>query len=321
MFTEDGRLWLSGSLLFHKNKGTTGGGLYSFKSDFEVYGMYDFTANSAINAGGGFATVYSTLYLAGNTTFQSNSALTGGAMYMQDTRVNLNGTSHFSHDSAHHEGGAIYIQGGKMNISGENLLEYNSATMRGGALFAACTTINFTGITIICNSTSPEGAAIHGVSSSIIFEGKTQFQNNWAHYGGAVFSENSTFIFGKRKDKKAKFCHHCRMFPGFDPEPGSSFISNTAVCGGAMHLDHQSSMYIHPLACIHFENNTANEYGGAIYVVDITGNNTCPPVVDLPSRNGCFVYMVSDEMSETGIINLTFQGNTAGKRGSVLYGG
>ena len=124
-----------------------------------------------------------------------------------------------------------------------------------------------------------------------------------------------------RKDKKAKFCHQCRVFPGFDSEPGSSFISNAAVRGGAMHLDHQSSMYIQPLACMLFENNKANEYGGAIYVVDITGNNTCPPVLDLPSRNECFVYMISDEMSETGRINLTFQGNIAGKRGSVLYGG
>ena len=319
MFIEDGRLSLSGSSLFHNNKGTTGGGLYSFKSGLEFYGVYNFTANSVLNAGGGFFTAYSTVVLAGNTTFEGNSALTGGAMYMEDTQVNMTGTSHFSHDSARHEGGAIYIQGGKMNISGENLFEHNSAAMRGGALFAACTTINFTGITIICNSTSPEGAAIHGVSSSIIFEGKTQFQNNFAQYGGAMFSENSNFTFGK--NKKAKLCHHCRTFPGFDSEPGSSFISNSAVCDGAMHLDHQSSMYIHPLACMLFENNTANEYGGAIYVVDITGNSTCPPVLDLPSRNECFVYMISDEISEPGRINLTFQGNIAGKRGSVLYGG
>ena len=318
MFIEDGRLWLSGSSLFHKNKGTTGGGLYSLHSDLEFSGVYHFTANSVLNAGGGFFTTYSTVVLAGDTTFEGNSALTGGAMYMQDTQVNMTGTSHFSHDSARHEGGAIYIQGGKMNISGENLFEHNSAAMRGGALFVECTTINFTGITIICKSTSPEGAAIHGVSSSIIFEGKTQFQNNWAYYGGAVFSENSNFSFGKRK---AKFCNHCSVFPGFDSESDSSFISNTAVRGGAMHLDHQSSMYIHPLTCMLFENNEANEYGGAIYVIDNTGNATSSPVLDLPSRNECFVYMISDEMSETGRINLTFQGNIAGKRGSVLYGG
>ena len=301
MFIEDGRLWLSGSSLFHKNKGTTGGGLYSFKSVFEVSGMYNFTANSVLNAGGGFAAVYSTLYLSGKTNFQSNSALSGGAMYMEDTQVNLNGTNHFIHDSAHYEGGAVYMRGGKINISGRNVFEHNSAAMRGGSFFATCVVINITGIITVCNSTSPEGAGVHVVSSSIIFEGKTQFQNNWAQYGGTVFLENSNFI--------------------FDPESGSSFINNTALHGGAMHLDHRSRMYIHPLACMLFENNTAKEYGGAIYVIDVIGTHTCPPSLVLPSRNECFAHMISNELSETGRINLTFQGNTAGESGSVLYGG
>ena len=310
MFIEDGRLCLSGSSLFHNDSGTTGGGLYSFRSVLEFFGVHNFTANSALNAGGGFATVYSTVNLAGNTTFEENSALTGGAIYMEDTQVNLNGTNHFIHDNAHYEGGAVYMRGGKINISGRNVFEHNSASMRGGSLFAARTTINFTGNTIICNSTSPEGAGIHVVSSSIIFEGKTQFQNNRAQYGGAVFSENSNFTYDKRT-----------AFSGFDPEPCSSFINNTALRGGAMHLDHQSSMYIDPYACMFFENNTAEMYGGAIYVVDIIGTHTCPPVLDLPSRNECFAYIISNEMSETGRINLIFQGNTAGKSGSVLYGG
>ena len=320
MFIEDGRLCLTGSS-FHNNKGTTGGGLYSFNSVLEFSGVYNFTANSALNAGGGFSTVYSTVDLPGNTTFEGNSALTGGAMHMQDTRVSMTCTSHFIHDSAHYEGGAIYIQGGKMNIIGMNIFEHNSAAMRGGSLFAACTTITFTGSTMICNSTSPEGAGIHVVSSSIIFEGKTQFQNNFAHFGGAVFSENSNFTFAKRKEKKAKICHLCRVFSRFDSAPCSSFINNTALHGGAMHLDHQSSMYIHPYACMLFENNTAEKYGGAIYVIDITGSGTCPPVLDLPSRNECFAHIISNGMSETGRINLAFQGNTAGKSGSVLYGG
>lgn len=113
--------------------------------------------------------------------------------------------------------------------------------MRGGSLFATCTTINFTGITIIYNSTSPEGTAIHVVSSSIIFEGIIQFQNNLAHYGGAVFSENSNFTFGKgtcaRKQWGAEFCHDTAILE-FELQPGSSFENNTGLRGGVMHLDH-----------------------------------------------------------------------------------
>ena len=153
----------------------------------------------------------------------------------------LSGTNYFIQDNAHYEGGAIYIRASKVNMSGKNVLEHNSAAMRGGSLFATCATINFTGITMIANSKSPEGAAIHMAYSSIIAEGSTQFWNNLAHYGGAVFSENSNFTFGRSTCGREQW----------DVEAGSSFINNTAVHGGAMHLDHQSSIFINPPACMH----------------------------------------------------------------------
>ena len=320
------RLCMLGNSFFHGNKGMTGGGIYSINSVLKFSGNYsNFFANSAINTGGGFAAVCSTLDLVGNTTFERNSALTGGAMYMEDTQINLNGTNHFIEDHAHHEGGAIYIRAGKMNISGKNILESNSAATSGGSLFATCATINFTGITIIHNSKSPEGAAIHVVSSSVILEGTTQFQNNFAHYGGAVLSKNSNFTFGKstcaRKKWDVEFCYHSGMFPRIEPEPGSSFINNTALLGGAMHLDQQSSIYIHPLTCMLFKNNKATEYGGAIYVIDNAGPNTLSKVFGLSSRTQCFAHVISNAISQSGRINLTFDGNTAEKSGSVLYGG
>ena len=80
MFVEFCWLFLSGSSLFHSNKGMTGGVLYLFNSVFELFRMHShFTTNSAINAGGGLTAIYSTLNLAGNATFERNSALTGGA--------------------------------------------------------------------------------------------------------------------------------------------------------------------------------------------------------------------------------------------------
>ena len=109
------------------------------------------------------------------------------------------------------------------------------------------------------------------VSSFVIFEGTMQFQNNFTRYGGAVLSKISNFTFAKSacaRDKwDVEFCHHSRMFPQFEPEPGSSFINITALRGGAMHLDQRSSIYIHPLTCMLFKNNMATQYGGAIYVV------------------------------------------------------
>ena len=125
MFAESCWLCLSGSSLFHSNKGMTGGGLYSLNSDLKFSGTNNFTTNHAINSGGGFATVYSTVDLAGNLNFVKNAALTGGARYTEDTQVNMNSTTYFIKDSAHHEGGAMHIRGGKMNISGKSVLKHN----------------------------------------------------------------------------------------------------------------------------------------------------------------------------------------------------
>lgn len=79
------------------------------------------------------------------------------------------------------------------------------------------------------------------------------------------------------------FFYHRKIILGLELEPGSSFVNNTTLRGGALHLDHQSTINIHPLTCMFFKKNTAREYGGAIYVIDITGTHTCPPALDLPS--------------------------------------
>jgi len=155
---------------------------------------------------------------------------------------------------------------------------------------------------------------IHVVSSSIAFECAIELQKNSAQYGGAMFVEKSTVSFDKPS---------CRECVGSDikPKPGNSFINNTALWGGSMHLDHHSSMRFHPSACVNFNHNKAAEYGGAVFVVDTVGQNTCPPVMYLPSRNECFFHVISNEIPLKRRINITFVGNAAGKSGSVLYGG
>jgi len=165
-----------------------------------------------------------------------------------------------------------------VNFSGTDNFVNNSAAMRGGSISAAGTNLTFSGNTTVCKSTNQQGGAIHAVHSSITFKCVADLWNNSAQYGGAMLSEKSTVSFGKPS---------CR---GSDVtrEHGSSFINNIALWGGAMHLDHPSSIRFHPSACVHLYCNKAREYGGAIFVVDTVGENTCPPVMDLPSRNECF---------------------------------
>jgi len=274
---------LPGCSEFCNNSAITGGGLYSIDSnlDFPKTCTLNFTGNTATNAGGGFATVGNTVNTIGSMTFDTNSAMSGGGMYLEDTKVNLSGRNYFNRNLAHYDGGAVYIRAGNVNFSGTDNFVSNSAAMRGGSLSAACTNLTFSGTTTFNNSASQQGGAIHVVASSIVFEYVTELWNNSAQYGGAVVSEKSTVTFGKPS------CRGC-LGSDFTPEHGSSFINNTALWGGAMHLDHHSSIRFHPSACVHFNYNKAREYGGAIFVVDTVGENTCPPVMDLPSRNECF---------------------------------
>ena len=295
---------------FCRNTAMTGGGLYSIDSSLEFPETYtlNFTANVATDAGGGFATIGSTVNITGSLDFEANSAMSGGGMYTENTKVHLSGRNYFNQNHAHHEGGAVYTRASKVNLSGAVCFVSNSAAMRGGSISAICTNLSFSGTTTVHRSTSQQGGAIHVVASSIIFECATELQNNSAQYGGAIFLENSTAGFGKPSCRESDIT----------PEPGSSFIANAALRGGAMHLDHHSSIRFHPSASALFNHNRATKYGGAIFVIDTVGRNTCPPVMRLPSRNQCFFHLISNQ---TGRINLTFEGNTAGKRGSVLYGG
>ena len=98
--------------------------------------------------------------LAGNLTFAKNVALTGGVKY---TQVNMNSTTYFIKDSAHHEGGAMqHIRSAKMNISSKSVLKHNSAAMRGRSVFETCTTINFTGIILVANTNAvPCTVSVH----------------------------------------------------------------------------------------------------------------------------------------------------------------
>ena len=91
---------------------------------------------------------------------------------------------------------------------------------------------------------------------------------------------------------------------------GITFVNNTALWrGGAQYFDVTSTFSLHQPAHVHFQNNSATEFGGAIYVVDV------------PSRSECFFHIQNNKSLKMETTSLVFDKNTAGTRGSVLYGG
>ena len=344
IFTEDSIFKFSGSNIFRGNKANyTGGSIYAARSVLNFYGSSTIMANQAARdgggiyvrdgsvvnvlgwsnyqnnsaeyTGGGISAFQSSFKLAGHNTFESNKAAEGGGFYAFDCTVNfpgenvfitnsasnhgggftvvrstlhLNGSTTFKNNSAA-SGGGMYIDDSKADIDGSNCFLNNTADSRGGAIYARDSEVEMNRKDlIVANTTGRQGAAIHASSNTSISQGSSSFMSNYANYGGGIYSERSYLI----------MVHHI-----------SSYLNNTALRGGAQYFDVNSNFSLHQTAHVNFQGNNAAEFGGAIYVEDV------------PSRNECFLQVQNNQLLGLDTTPLVFENNTAGVRGSVLYGG
>ena len=322
---------LTGNNTFESNTATSGGGLHArrsnvvitekskFEKNIAVFGGGIYTDNSTFNnvagdTGGGISAFRSSFKLAGHNTFESNKAAEGGGFYAFDCTVNFPGENVFIANSAHNHGGGftvvrstlhlngsttfknnsaasgggMYIDNSEADIDGSNYFMNNTAESGGGAIYARDSEAEFNGKDlIVANTTGGQGAENHASSSTSILQGSSSFMNNFANYGGGIYSERSYLI----------MVHH-----------NCSYINNTAMRGGAQYFDVNSNFSLHQTADVHFKDNNATEFGGAIYVEDV------------PSRNECFFHIQINQLLDLAT-PLVFEKNTAGMRGSVLYGG
>ena len=118
------------------------------------------------------------------------------------------------------------------------------------------------------------------------------------------------------------------------------FSSNTATRGGAVVLSDGSKIYIQKTIQeminelkinMTFFNNTAEDTGGAIHVVDVTNSGTlCQPFADTSVQSftaeECFVqtiqsYYSTERASQINYMNLFFSANKAIGPGNDIYGG
>ena len=239
--------------------------------------------------GGGLYTFNCTVKFPGDNNFITNSAHNhGGGFTVVRGTLHLNGSTTFKSNSAA-SGGGIYIGGSKADIGGTNCFMNNTAESGGGAIFATDSVLEFNGKDVFeANTATSKGAAIHAFSSTLILQGSSSFVNNFANYGGGIYSESSNLTLAHSQ---------------------SSYLNNKAQRGGAQYFDVNSNLSLHQTAHVHFQGNNATEFGGAIYVVDI------------PSRRECFFHIQNDQLLVHNTIPLVFENNSAGMRGSVLYGG
>ena len=285
---------LDGQNSFAINKAVDGGGFYTYKSTVTIPGESTFINNSATNHGGGFTVMHSTLHQNGSTNFGRNFAPSGGGMYIGDSMADIDGSNCFMNNMAKSEGGGIDARNSVVEFNGKNMF--------------------------VANSAGSKGAAIHLSLTNLIFRGSSLFVNNSAKYGGGIHTESSNLTFVHHESsyhtRVLKFCNNASSTLEF------SFRNNLALRGGAQYFDLYSVFSLDQMAHVHFQDNHATEFGGAIYAVDVPGPGQFLFQQHVPFRNQCFFHILMKKQSfNFNTSPLIFENNSAGIRGSVLYGG
>ena len=202
----------------------------------------------------------------------------------------------------------MYIGGSRIVTEGSNCFMDNMAKSEGGGIDIRDSIMKFNSKVFVANSVTSKGAAIHASFSTLIFQGSSFFVNNSAKYGGGIYSESSNLT----------FVHHGSSLL---PSSENSFL-NIAMRGGAQYFDAYSNFSLHETAQVHFQDNHATEFGGAIYVADVPGPGQFYSQQHVSPRNKCFFDILRlKQFINLNTTLLVFVDNTAGVRGSVLYGG
>ena len=287
---------LAGQTTFESNNAGEGGGFYAFKCIVSFSGENTFTANSAYVHGGGSAVLHSKLHLNGSVTFWSNSAAKGGAMYLSDSSADINGSNCFKNNIAK-SGGGMYTINSAVQTNSKTVFEANSAQIKGAAIYTSFT--------------------------SLIFKGSSYFIDNSAKYGGGIHYESTkvTFLHERSSHQATTLpsCTTCKICNEVSIPTEFFFLNNSALRGGAQYFDLYSNLSLHQAAHVHFQDNHATEFGGAIYVVDTPMPSQLLSSQHESFRDKCFIHIF--KLFHMNTTPLTFVNNSAGIRGSVLYGG
>ena len=273
-----------------------GGALYFDDSRLHVT-KSQFINNTA--AGGGAIYAQGSHLVIYNTIFRENS-IHGSSYNSLGSAINL-----FSSPSAEIENCSFINNSAKSktnNIGGGGTLaiyatpvvvinshfRYNSANYGGGIYCFGYGSITLSGGESILNSANYLGgfARIKSCVLSVAEYTPHYIGSNKAYYGGAICASKSHI----------NIRHNTTLF------------NNTArSCGGALYLIQSIILIPHSIS-LKFDQNKANDKGGAIFVVD----NSCELVIN---RSQCFLQ---DYAAQKYLI---FFANNSAPLGSIVYGG
>ncbi len=282
-----------------------GGALYVYENNTLSFSeTSNFEGNTAYD-GGGALRVWgiNNLSFSGNSNFEGNTAGEGGALHAElYNTLSFSGTSNFEGNTAYN-GGAMHVSvDNTLSFHGSSNFEGNTATDCGGALSVRKdSTVNFSGNSYFEGNNANRGGALCSLNSGVIFAGKTLFSSNTANlFGGALYAVDSV-------------THLTESF---------TITENEAADGGGIFVQGGRIAFQGEGSCM--ENKASQDgYGGAVLAISciVKFSGTYELVSNTAGFGGGMALAgIKDRtlLLEPGT-NLSFNRNTAHKRGGALY--
>ena len=261
--------------------------------------------------------VRSDVHFKGRQIFSHNQ----GTCLITNSNVEFSGNvTTFSHNRAKIRGGAITSLQSTVSINSSAVFINNSA-MFGGAISAYDSVIHISSnrdMWIIKNSAKRTGGGLYLFQSEVVCQGWCKIsKNNAGESGGGMHAFGSSIIVGSKlwswKQLQSKAFKNYSL----------TFSYNQAKTGGGLSLAAYSKIYgigeNQLIYKIVFTHNSAQMYGGAIFVNDSLNPDLCDSKLHklLTSNYECFLQTLYYTPAE----GIQFDNNFASESGNILYGG
>ena len=290
----------TGNNTFENNEASLGGVIYLTDSELDLKGTTIFKRNKSLKDNSRFVTPW--WYRFTCNEYLPGSSGYGGAIFCNSSVVRTNEHTNFVNNKAEVSGGAISCTDATIVMKGYTTLDSNSAYLDGGAIKLSKSSIEIYGNIQIVNSTAAQGGALDAKQTTISINAVLMRENVYKVPQVALFAHNRAARGGSIS------CLSCDVsFAGI-----VHFVDNAACVGGAMVLS-SASIHFMPSLQMSFIRNHADDVGGAIFVFD----GRC---LFYTSVTDCF-FSIEGHNAISANVLLDFVNNSAGYRGSTLYGG
>ena len=278
VFAVNSVITVKGSTVFTGNTGHDGGAIkLRHNNTLTLQDATTFIGNVAQSKGGAiFVYENNTISLKDNVNLSSNTAADGGAVYLdRSNAITIRGFVEFTNNNGRNGGGINTFRNNIIKLRGNALLAGNTADIGGAVYLDKDNAITIQGSVELSNNTALYyGGAINLYKdNSITIMGNVALRVNKALVGGGIFMgpENTIIV----KDD-VTFTNNAAIEAGgavfldFQNDitlfGSASFRHNTAAKGGAIALV-DSFIHLPLITEVHilFENNTAQEMGGALF--------------------------------------------------------